>query len=208
MRTKGSVQVFLAVFVCAVCVAAGFGAGRLFTQQHQAANRAHEALVEHGIWTIAVYNPGGQEVSSRTFHNDLVTGFSNGGDAVLADLLTRTYPMGPWTLVVEDNSTIPVLLFQLSSAADNPVQGPLTVSAPSPGHVQLAGQWTATSAVTIGKVVTDVSLCTTNNVAPANCVNFFGDFFFVFSSATLAPVNQVSLATGQIVQITVDISFS
>lgn len=208
MRIKGSVQVFLAVFVCVVCVAAGFGAGRLFTQQHQTANRAHEGLTEHGIWTLAVYNPGGGLVTSRTFHNDLVTGFSNGGDAALTDLLIRKFPMGPWQVDVLDNAQPANFLFTLSSAADTPTDGVLTVGSNSTGHVDLSGQWTATSATTIGEVETTVTECTTDTVAPHDCVNFFGDFFFVFSRATLALANQVALATGQIVQVTVDISFT
>ena len=209
MRIKGSPQLLVAATLCVVCIAAGFGAGRLFAP-HQAANRAHEALSEHGIWTLSVYNPGGQLVSSRTFHNDLLTGLGNGGDVALADLLTRTYPMGPWQVVVADSNTN--FLFQLSSAADIGLQGPgvfpLTVSSGSQGHVDLSGQWTATSAVTIGRVSTSVSLCTNNTIAPHDCVNYFGDYIFAFSATTLAVANQLPVANGQIVQVHVDISFT
>ena len=54
-------------------------------------------------------------------------------------------------------------------------------------------------------MATSVSLCVAAT-APASCVNYFNDFFFNFTSATLG--SPVAVASGQIVQVKVDISFS
>jgi hypothetical protein len=210
MRFKGLGRVLVVLTICLVCVAAGFGVGRVFNSHQQSARAGQEALKVHGIWDLAVYKPDGELVASSHFHNDLITvnQAANGGDVTLADLLTGTYAMGPWQLYAADPNG--AALFQLSSAADiglQGVNGPLSVSAATPGHVILSGMWTAGSNVTVGRVSTSVSLCG-NTTAPASCVNYFGDFFYGFTRTTLALANQVSVANGQILQIKVDISFS
>src|SRR5437868_2340723 len=81
------------------------------------------------------------------------------------------------------------------------VNAALTVSGATPGHVILSGNYTAGSSISIGKVATSVSLCVAAT-APASCVNYFNDFFFNFTSATLG--SPVAVASGQIVQVKVD----
>ncbi len=69
----------------------------------------------------------------------------------------------------------------------------------------LSGNFQAGSDINIGKVSTSVSLCV-SGTPPSSCVNYFGDFFFNFTAATLQ--SPVAVANGQIVQVKVDISFS
>jgi len=215
------------LFVAAglLCVGAGVGVGRLPAWGQLGAKAAPatgaralhatsahgtapvQGVKVHGWWTITVLDRG-RLVSTRQFENSLLTvnQIGNGGDTVLANLLTRQYSMGPWQLYATDAGG--ALLFQLSSASDiglQGVNGPLTVSGGTPGHVILTGTFTAGGAISIGKVSTSVSLCT-SATAPASCVNYFGDFFFNFTSATLG--SPVAVANGQIVQVKVDISFS
>jgi len=217
-------QAVALVAVALICVGGGIGLGRLpiwnrlanaprampapLPQAVAANDRSpNQRIKVHGSWTIKVLDKG-RLVTERRFENALLTvnTIGNGGDTVLANLLTRLYTMGPWQLyaIALDGS----LLFQLSSAADiaqQNVNGPLTVSGGTPGHVKLSGTFTAGASINIGKVSTSVSLCP-SSTAPASCVNYFGDFFFNFTSTTLSV--PVPVANGQEVQVSVDISFS
>lgn len=215
-RGKLSDRAFMFVAAALLCVIAGVLVGRsplvdkLVGGGSPAKHAVHSSAAGvqvHGLWTIRVYD-GSRLVTTRQFENACITvsTVGNGCDVVLADLLTRSYAMGPWQLYA--NNAGGGQLFQLSSAADigsQGVQGPLTVSGATPGHVILSGNYTATSAISIAKVSTSVSLCP-SSTAPSSCVNYFGDFFFVFTAATLA--SPVAVANGQIVQVKVDISFS
>ena len=215
-KRLGFALMFLAAVV--LCAAAGFGIGRLQLpgQGVKAAAAVQDSshrgvpvqgVKIHGWWTIKVFDHG-RLVQNRQFENSLLTvnQVGNGGDTVLASLLSRQYSMGPWQLYANDSGG--GQLFQLSSSADiglQGVNGPLTVSGATPGHVILSGNYTAGSSISIGKVATSVSLCVAAT-APASCVNYFNDFFFNFTSATLG--SPVAVASGQIVQVKVDISFS
>ncbi len=214
-------QAVALVAVALICVGGGIGLGRLpiwnrlanapravpapLPQAVAANDRSpNQRIKVHGSWTIKVLDKG-RLVTERRFENALLTAntIGNGGDAVLAGLLTRQYAMGPWQLYASGTSQ-----FQLSSAADiaqQNVNGPLTVSGATPGHVLLSGTFTAGASTTISKVSTSVSLCPSSK-APAACVDYFGDFFLQFTSTTLSVPVQV--ASGQDVQVAVDISFS
>ncbi len=201
-----------------LCVGAGVGVGRspalnqlikaapvsaASSQANQHKGVPVQGVTVHGWWTIKVFDRN-RLLSERQFENALVTGFTNGGDVVIARLLTRQSPMGPWLLSASDAGG--GQLFQLSNAADHAVQGPLVVSGATAGHVILSGNYTATANISIGEVGTQVSECTSAATSPDSCVNYFGSFLFSFTNATLA--SPVAVANGQIVQIKVDISFS
>ena len=202
-----------------LCVGAGVGVGRsavfdqlgkvgrVTTASQSQANHHTAAPVQsvavHGRWTIKVFDQN-RLLSERQFENALVTGSGGGGDAAIARLLTRQDPMGPWLLAASDAGG--GSLFQLSNAADHSVQGPLTVDGATIGHVILSGNYTAGANISIGRVATFVSLCTSSATSPDACVNYFGSYLFNFTSATLA--SPVAVANGQIVQVKVDISFS
>ncbi len=213
-RGKVSNRAFMFVAAALLCVIAGLAVGRLplllakgAPGQIAAHDPPTQGVKVHGWWTIDVFS-GTRLVSTRQFENACLTvnQIGNGCDAVLANLLTRGYSMGPWQLYAIDAGG--ALLFQLSSAADiglQGVNGPLNVSGATPGHVILSGNFQAGSDINIGKVSTSVSLCV-SGTPPSSCVNYFGDFFFNFTSATLQ--SPVAVANGQIVQVKVDISFS
>jgi hypothetical protein len=201
-----------------LCVGAGVGVGRLpalnqlikaapvsaaSSQANQHKGVPVQGVTVHGWWTIKVFDRN-RLVSERQFENALVTGATNSGDVVIARLLARQSPMGPWLLSATDAGG--AQLFQLSNAADHAVQGPLAVSGFASGHVILSGNYTAGANISIGKVETLVSQCQSPTTSPDACVNYFNSYLFSFTSATLG--SPVAVSNGQIVQIKVDISFS
>jgi hypothetical protein len=212
VKWKGAAQIVAVLAAGAICALAGFNAGKLSAVGHPSkaavslpssvGKASGHGIAVHGWWTLNVFDKG-RLVDARQFENSLVTGYTNGGDVVLADLLTRTYPMGPWQVDVGEQGGGS---FSLSSSADHPVNGPLTVSGSTPGHVVLHGNYTPSSSVVLTTVGTEVSMCQQNTTAPASCVNYFGDYFFSFTGTTLT--TPLSVANGQQVQVTVDISFS
>jgi hypothetical protein len=202
-----------------LCVGAGVGVGRLpalnqlikaapvsaaSSQANQHRGVPVQGVTVHGWWTIKVFDRN-RLLSERQFENALVTGSNDSGDVVIARLLTRQSPMGPWLLSAFDAGG-GTRLFQLSNAADHAVQGPLAVSGFASGHVILSGTYTAAANISIGTVATQVSQCQSPTTSPDACVNYFGSYIFSFTSATLG--SPVAVSNGQIVQIKVDISFS
>ncbi len=218
-KRTGRVLMFVAAGLLSVGVGVGVGrlsawgqlvkAGPAGTHAIQAAggNSAvgAQGVKVHGWWTIKVLDRG-HLVAERQFENSLVAG---GGDSLLADLLTHQYTMGPWFV---DAFQTDGQIFELTNAADVADRRQLTVNGATPGHVILSGTYTPATANSIGRVATGAYGCPPD-IASSSCVNSWLSTRFNFTSTTITtgtpPVPApIAVAAGQIVQVTVDISFS
>jgi hypothetical protein len=199
-------RVFIFV-VALLCVGAGVGVGRLTTAtlfakavpaahvSHRGQSAAVQGVKVHGWWTIKVLDHG-RLVNERQFENALV----GSGASDLASLLTGGESAGHWNVFVYDSSSYPTFLFDLVQLRPD-----LNVSA-SGGHVILSGNYTATAAISIGKVQTALFTCAATATA-SNCTT--GTAFgtgHIFTEDTLG--TPVAVANGQIVQVSVAIIFS
>jgi hypothetical protein len=148
----------------------------------------------HGHWTIDVKNPDGSVASHREFENALA-----GGGTLLSRILANpdTTAFG-WAVLLE--GSIPSLTIVTPAVAAVlpagfvPSSANLTASVdPTSGQLLLQGSASATAAGAIGAVVTDL---------------YFGNQGAngSFTSRTLTQV--INVQVGQIVQVTVAISFS
>lgn len=162
---------------------------------------------------IEVRDPYGSLVTRREFNNALVD-----GGQVLSALLARTGIAGRWVVFLAattgtspcqggTGATFPDVCGIFEPAASNPTGGNaesrnLTVTRKL-GTVTLAGSITALANGTIGRVFTELGVCTTST-AFADC-NFVGGP--PFTDAILAPPF-VPVVAGQIIQVTVTFSFS
>ncbi len=184
--------------------------------EENASGGPHEGIKVHGHWIIEVRNPDGTLVTRREFENSL----HPGGVAALSSILARTTSPGFWQVVVDgsqgsqpcvQNGTLPS-----GCAAVEPASGPgfpangsyptLKVSAPTTGansgQLVLTGTVTAQATAGVALVFTQNMLCSPN-VAPATpCQS--GNFSII----TSATIPSIAVSAGQIIQVTVTISFS
>lgn len=205
IKGKRSGRLFMFVAAALLCVGAGVGVGRLsgsilvakaVPATHTAQNGqkvAVQGVKIHGWWTIKVLD-GSRVVAERQFENALV----GNGASDLALILTGQLVAGHWNVFVYGPSS--AFLFDLVQLRPD-----LTVTG-SGGHVILSGNHTASSAMTIAQVQTALFSCGSTQTGSACAAGTVGSVGHLFTDATLA--TPVSAASGQIVQITVDISFS
>lgn len=190
-----------------------------------------ERIKVHGHWTIDVRNPDGSLVTHREFENDL----QSGGAIVLAQLLARNLSVGEWSIVLDDNRFVTRPCFaqtgsvsqfsdcQLNEAnghtASNPAQAQFKTLAVSGGpnintnQLILSGSatallgYTGTEHGSLNKVTTRIVPCA-SGVAPQDCKSdtpSAATAYFFTSTVLSSPV---TLEIGQIIQVTVVISFS
>ena len=192
----------------------------------------NQGIKMHGHWVIDVKNPDGTVVQHRDFENSLVpsasqfliglmSGYFIPGDyEILLQVPGGSAPCeGPQTggcAIVRSLTTFPgandCLIYYCGTG--------LTYTynlANSPYSMVLAGSITANQAGSIGEVVTRYNSCgntsevfgtptTIETSSPASCVaNTTTNLFGSLSSATISPV---TVASGQIIQVTVTITFS
>jgi hypothetical protein len=191
-----------------------------------------EGIKVHGHWTIEIRNPDGRLVERREFKNAL----SAFGKASLARFLQRVSKPGEWIVELRSatfspegpcgtSSLIgsPCRIYekasQLPEASSTEVFKTLTVSSQSEtNNTVLSGTATATRTESISTVATQLYRCPadTQGVCPhipnEECVTGLGGILLCspnvreFTGTTLAtPINVVA---GQIIQVTVVISFS
>ena len=186
-----------------------------------------EGIKVHGHWMIDVRNPNGTLMKHHEFENALVPG------PVLASLLGRTKIMGTWRIILSwpggkepCNTRIgsameptPCLIIEpnlsVNVGAPDYVFTNLKVSAPGNSLI-LSGFATVGADTFIKQVGTAVSACSTDTPVSVCTGGYLP--LFDFTSATLTePVNglcppntpcAVHVSHGQIVQVTVTISFS
>jgi hypothetical protein len=172
-----------------------------------------EGVKVHGHWTIDVRNPDGTLASHRDFENSL----QSTGAGVLVGSLSRASVTGLWhVFLVVSVAPSPCNSTQIC-AIDEPTEigSPdsrnLAVSAPTSGpnagNVVLAGSVTVAGSGTFIAVLTNVDVCAVG-VIPTGCnsslVLNFGST--VFTNAIL--MTPISVVPGQLVQVTVVLSFS
>jgi hypothetical protein len=171
-----------------------------------------EAIKVHGHWTIDVQNPDGSLVSHNEFENAL----DSFGALRLAEMLARLKVPGVWNIglwqvgtarrpcpsyfngacvIGEVGSTDPEAQFKTMTVS-------VPTSGPNQGKLVLKGTATAEADGDINTVYTDLGYCA-GTTAPASCPAYRDSTFTRkdFSSP-------VQVLAGQIIQVTVVISFS
>jgi hypothetical protein len=192
------------------------------TASGEASRGPLEGVKVHGHWVIDVKNPDGTLAQHREFENSL----SNPnimvellyGIAVPSDFAILLYGSTPPCTI--SPSTYPcVIVHNLSSLPANAICGTyycvtgLTVTpniGGSPSLV-LAGNLTATQAGNINSVNTYIGTCGSSNtipttVSPSTCAT--GANGYGYSGLTGTSITSVPIINGQIIQVTVTITFS
>jgi hypothetical protein len=203
-----------------VLLTLGIGANAQGANQAKPEEGPHEGIKVHGHWTIEVRNPDGKLVTHREFENSLD---QNAGAATLVIPLDRSAVGGLWMVALGSSScpaTSPFCL--LTESASSVLQNTfrtLTVtesgSQTTNPHLVLSGTMTAPQSGSVNFVQT-LQLECAPTVAPANCLETNalgvnpprgGEFGYgIFTSTLLNPF--ISVSAGQLIQVTVDISFS
>jgi hypothetical protein len=192
------------------------------TAPGQSGQGSHEGVKVHGHWVIDVKNPDGTVAQHREFENSL----SNAnvmvellyGILVPQDFAILLYGSTPPCTVT--TSTYPcVIAHSLTTLPANAICGTyycvtgLTVTptlGQSPSLV-LAGNLTATQAGSISTVATYIGTCgssttTPTNTSPSSCAA--GNNGYGYSGLTQTGITAVPIINGQIIQVTVTITFS
>jgi len=172
-----------------------------------------EGIKVHGQWTIDVKNPDGSIASHHEFKNAL----DSFGATALAQMLGRQKVTGFWGIGlwhVGSGLRAPCPSYFNGSCVIGEVGSPdpeeqfktLTVTVPTAGpnagKLVLSGNATAEADGDIARVFTQVGLCA-GNTAPASCTRFRDIGFTAHNFAS-----PIVVLAGQIIQVTVVISFS
>lgn len=171
----------------------------------------HEGIKVHGHWTIEVRSPVGELVTHREFENAL----DSSGGRELAQYLARTVTVGQWNVgLIAAPNTFFIDEPGPAASAPNPgtVIGVLTVSVLPNGALVLSGSGTAPISATITSVFSQPSACAPT-IAPSMCNvasgNETGASLGTLPNLTFATLaSPVSVAAGQTIAVTVNISFS
>lgn len=156
-----------------------------------------EGIAVHGDWTIDIYDPDGTLVERTEFSNALD---SFGGPQTLTRLLAGTRVAGNWNIQYLGDCDPSCSIGQNI----DPVVSILGDGTTVPYYLELTGSTDALDAGTIERVSTSLSTCD-EITSPVNCGGAGGARF---TSTDLALADQVDIAVGQTVQITVEISFT
>jgi hypothetical protein len=197
------------------------GAGKA-TASGEGGRSTQEGVKVHGHWIIDVKNPDGSLAEHRDFENSL----SNAnimvellyGILVPADFAVLLYGSTPPCST--SNSSYPcVIAHNLSTLPANAICGTyycvtgLTVTPTLGGSpsLVLAGNLTATQAGNINTVATYIGTCGSSNptpttVSPSTCAA--GNNGYGYSGLTQTSITSVPVVSGQIIQVTVTITFS
>jgi hypothetical protein len=171
-----------------------------------------EGIKVHGHWTIDVRNPDGTLVTHREFENALKTT----GARAMAQMLGRQASPGIWVVLLANSGGVgpcqsnqaPGNACLVTEATDPAADSPpyfktLTLTVPFDSiALVLSGTATADNTGSINEVVTRMRVCSPTT-ATATCVG--GTANLVTQASLATPVNVVG---GQIIQVTVVISFS
>ena len=169
------------------------------TDAAKASGGPREGIKVHGHWTIEIKNADGTLVKRHEFENALLPL----GAQILARLLARLDLAGPWAVRLEspfgtancryvdhDCALSENRWIDQFGTGDN---GDLTVSVPNPGQLMLTGFFTSPNARSFTRVTTEVRI-------PSS-----GASHFTQKDLSSTPI---SVQAGQIVQVTIVISFS
>lgn len=180
-----------------------------------AQNGPSEGIKVHGHWTIDVRNPDGTLVSHHEFENAIVPS----GLTTLARILGGREAPGPWTITVtgqggpcvhpQNGSPQACTLFESGAFGTPDSMSFNTLAVTSSSGIELSGSLTATASgsMDISTVETRLDRCG-GTMTPSDCfaIAFFASSPRQFTSHTLA--TPIAVSSGQIVQVTVVISFS
>jgi hypothetical protein len=158
----------------------------------------HEGIKVHGHWTIDVRNPDGTLASHHDFENSL----ESTGGAALSSSLARTGVIGSWKVALLTSGA--GVLGSLSETFGNLTVGAPT-SGPNNGNLVLNGSFTDVSGGIVANVQSFFDFCSPG-VLPASCNDANAIAETVFTLRVLT--TPVSVVPGQLVQVTVVISFS
>ena len=181
-----------------------------------------EGVKVHGHWVINVKNPDGTLAQHREFENSLTN------PNIMVALLYGSEVAQDFTInlggstppcTVSSSSYPCVIVHNLSVLPANAICGTyycvtgLTVT-PTYGQnptLVLAGSLTATQAGSISSVSTDIGICgspTTTQTATSPSTCAAGNNPYGYSALTGTGITAVPIISGQIIQVTVTITFS
>ena len=213
----------VALSLSAVIVAGGLAASTVAVNAREIAASSADnggSIKVRGHWVIDVRDPDGSLVSQTEFDNSLAPGF---GGQMLARLLTQQGPMGRWTIRLSGsanpcaggtlfNGPAAVCYIVDSTAAQFPpgtaAFRTLTTSIVN-STVVLAGNFTALANGQIDNVQTLNQLCSATTTGGNCSIAGTGTVPFTTHDLVTAQGSPAPLvvAAGQIVQVTVTISF-
>jgi hypothetical protein len=162
----------------------------------------------HGHWIIDLRNPDGTLATHREFENSLMPS----GAAALASNLAHQIVTGTWSIALQ-GTVCSASYCNIYEDLDTFASGPdvfkgLSVSAatsgPSSGSLVLIGNLIAPASGTVTAVSTYLRTCSSGVVAPADCTYGSDALDNVFTSTN----QNITVIGGQLVQVTVVISFS
>jgi len=179
-------------------------------EERPTGNGSHEGIKVHGHWTIEVRNPDGSLVTRRVFENAYTpTNF-------LASLLARQASVGFWSVGLNGTNTVPApclsagqpgacSIYEAGASAaglapSSNIFTTLTVNA-NANTVVLAGTATVGQTGAINLVYTTPTTCPNSTPPSTPCLGQAQGF-------TLTGIAPISVSLGQLVSVTVVISFS
>lgn len=194
-------------FAMAVLLALGFGG-----LASSAAAQVGDGIAVHGHWKIEVFEPDGELSYAVEFENALM----NDGKSRLVGLLAHTEAAGRWSVLLGHATGTNPACDVLGSPSECAIHEPdaliagvpgvsfnLSATASGSGHdLILSGSTTANRGGEIDRVETRLGACP-NTDTPAAC-GAVGQS--AFTQKTLP--SPVVVTLGQIVQVTVTLSFS
>ncbi|MBI3476963.1 MAG: hypothetical protein HY010_14625 [Acidobacteria bacterium] len=155
-----------------------------------------EGIQVHGHWVIDVRNPDGKLVTHREFEN------AYAGDTFLPRILSRQNSVGLWGILIGDGGG--VNLFSISEPNDPGFADSKNLILSISGQAfVLRGSLTALREFGITLVMTEARYCDPNTAPVTPCLAGAVELF-----TTTHPSPPIGVASGQIVQVTVTISFS
>jgi hypothetical protein len=180
---------------------------------------SHQGVKVHGHWKIVVKNPDGSVAQTREFENSLTAGGAlylgqllvGESQGQFGILLTTTgssiCPSANCTLVPTTSAGIGI--FYCGSSTYTCFPGMTTTLTGPPTAITLAGQMTAAYTGTITNVATYAYDCK-DGVAPPTCAAYSSQNLAENNpiNFTATTVSAIAVNAGQIVQVTVTISFS
>jgi len=183
-------------------------------QQDKSRGGPQEGIKLHGHWTIVIKNPDGSVASRNEFENALYPG---GGDYILAALLSRSASIGFWGVVLDGpTGARPCVLSGAQAACEiSETNGPqltgpqiftnLSIQRTGDLHgVVLSGSATSANGGQIASVESHLLYCDPS-VVPSACWGFGASSREITSHTLTAPI---AVQAGQIMQVTVTITFS
>lgn len=162
----------------------------------------------HGHWVMDVKNPDGTLAAHKEFENSLTTGM-NQGNNFLATLLAGSTVPGPWAMSVLINGTLLYNIVQTSAICFSNPEGCATGMTVTVSNQQIIFQGTTTPMLAPGPVsyvATSLATCAATTNPPA-CLTASEAQWTAYDVTYATPAG-ITVLAGQVVAVTVTISFS